>query len=72
MAKQKKTVISRKRRGPTPTGKGAPTLVRLQPDLEEKIDNWRAKQDDRLSRPEAIRRLVELGLKPKRRSAPTI
>jgi hypothetical protein len=64
MAKQ--TVISRKRRGPAPTGKGAPTLVRLQPDLAGKIDAWSAKQEDAPSRPEAIRRLIDLGLKTKR------
>jgi hypothetical protein len=29
------------------------------------IDDWREKHDDVVSRPEAIRRLVELGLKGK-------
>jgi hypothetical protein len=32
----------------------------------EVIDNWRRKQDDLPGRPEAIRRLVELGLKVKK------
>jgi hypothetical protein len=32
----------------------------------EAIDKWRRKQDDLPGRPEAIRRLVELGLKAKR------
>jgi hypothetical protein len=30
------------------------------------IDDWRRKQDDLPGRPEAIRRLVELGLKAKK------
>jgi hypothetical protein len=62
---KKQTVISRKRRGPEPTGKGAPILVRMQPDALAKLDAWAAKQDGEPSRPEAIRRLVEMGLKGK-------
>lgn len=31
------------------------------------LDDWRRKQDDLPGRPEAIRRLVELGLKAKNR-----
>jgi hypothetical protein len=34
--------------------------------LTSAIDHWREKQDDEPSRPEAIRRLVELGLKAKK------
>jgi hypothetical protein len=36
--------------------------VRLAVTALEVIDNWRRKQDDLPGRPEAIRRLVELGL----------
>jgi hypothetical protein len=39
--------------------------VRVQPDIAKLIDDWRRQQDDLPSRPEAIRRLVELGLKAK-------
>jgi hypothetical protein len=39
--------------------------VRVQPELGREIDDWRRKQDDLPGRPEAIRRLVELGLKTK-------
>lgn len=61
MTKQE-TVISKKR-GPAPTGKGKPILVRLHPDQLSEIDTWAAAQDDAPSRPEAIRRLTAWGLK---------
>ena len=40
--------------------------VRMATDALREIDNWRREQDDLPGRPEAIRRLVELGLKVKR------
>jgi hypothetical protein len=40
--------------------------VRVQPDMAKLLDDWRRKQDDLPGRPEAIRRLVELGLKAKK------
>ena len=40
--------------------------VRVQPDMAKLLDDWRRKQEDLPGRPEAIRRLVELGLKAKR------
>ncbi len=39
--------------------------VRIQPDMAKQLDDWRRKQEDIPGRPEAIRRLVELGLKVK-------
>jgi hypothetical protein len=39
--------------------------VRVQPDMAKQLDDWRRQQDDLPGRPEAIRRLVELGLKAK-------
>lgn len=53
---------SPKRRAPTT---GDPVLVRVQPEMAKQLDDWRRKQDDLPGRPEAIRRLVELGLKAK-------
>jgi hypothetical protein len=37
--------------------------VRVQPEMAKHIDEWRRRQDDLPGRPEAIRRLVEIGLK---------
>ncbi len=44
---------------------GDPVLVRVQADMAKQLDDWRRKQDDLPGRPEAIRRLVEIGLKAK-------
>jgi hypothetical protein len=44
---------------------GEAVLVRLQPQLAKPLDVWRRQQDDLPGRPEAIRRLVEIGLKVK-------
>jgi hypothetical protein len=64
---------SKKKRGrPTlyegSNGKGAPQIgLRLPPDDLARVDGWIAKQaKPKPSRPEAIRRLVEMGLKAKR------
>jgi len=48
-----------------PATTGDPVMVRVQPDMAKQLDDWRRKQDDLPGRPEAIRRLVELGLKAK-------
>jgi hypothetical protein len=64
-------VLAKKRRGPAPTGKGVQVVVRLQPDPLRALDGWAAKQNDHPTRAEAIRRLVELGLAVKTRSAPS-
>jgi len=53
----------KKKRGPAPTGKGQMIGVRLQPLSLAELDAWIiAQPDPRLSRPEAIRRLVEKAL----------
>jgi hypothetical protein len=61
----KQTVLAKKKRGPAPTGKGTQVVVRLQPDPLAALDGWVTKQKDKPTRAEAIRRLVELGLKAK-------
>jgi len=38
----------------------------VQPDMAKQLDDWRRKQEDLPGRPEAIRRLIEIGLKVKK------
>ena len=57
MAKQ--TVITKKRRGPAPTGKGTLIGVRLQHSHLKALDAWIAKQSAPVTRPEAIRAMME-------------
>jgi hypothetical protein len=58
--------IAKKRVGrPKTTGLGTGIMVRGHEDFLRSLDAWIAKQDPKPSRPEAIRRLVELGLKAK-------
>lgn len=45
-----------------PPQSGAPVMVRLQPDQLAALDAWIAAQPEPVTRPEAIRRLVEKGL----------
>jgi hypothetical protein len=59
--------MAKKKRGrPSTGGRRKGILVRLETDQFDALDDWIAKQKEPgLSRPEAIRRLVELGLKAK-------
>jgi hypothetical protein len=41
-------------------------LMRVTEEFLKTIDKWRAKQEDNPSRAQAVRRLVELGLKAKK------
>jgi hypothetical protein len=47
------------------TGQDPVTAIRLSLQMRATVDAWAAKQDDTPGRSEAIRRLVELGLKAK-------
>jgi hypothetical protein len=63
----KSTINSaKKRRRGRPPVESEAVNVRIALEGLENIDNWRRKQDDLPGRPEAIRRLVELGLKAKK------
>ena len=63
MAKSFRDIPKKKRRGrPKTTGRGAGILVRLHDDALKSLDGWVANQSDTPSRPEAIRRLVEMAL----------
>jgi hypothetical protein len=61
----KSTRDTTKPRNLRPTATGDPVMVRIQPDMAKALDDWRRKQADLPGRPEAIRRLVEIGLKAK-------
>jgi hypothetical protein len=52
-------VITKKRRGPAPTGKGTLIGVRLQPSHLRALDAWIAAQNPPPTRPEAIRGMME-------------
>ena len=52
----------KKPRGPRAASERAPIGALLPPELLARVDRWAASQQDDPSRPEAIRRLVELGL----------
>lgn len=59
MAKQE-TVLTKKRRGPPPTGKGTLVGVRLLPPVLDPLDTYiAARPDPKPSRPEVIRKILE-------------
>jgi len=57
-------VMPKKRRGRPATGKNPQVVVRMPSTLIADVDAWGAVNDT--ARSEAIRRLVELGLKAKK------
>jgi predicted DNA-binding protein len=65
MNQSRKRVIPKKRGRPA-TGNDPVRSFRMPDELMGRIDNWSAEQGDGPSRAEAIRRLVEIGLKAKR------
>ncbi|WFU40147.1 hypothetical protein QA640_39035 [Bradyrhizobium sp. CB82] len=65
MNKSSKRVIPKKRGRPA-TGNDPVRSLRMPDELMDRIDTWSANQEDRPSRAESIRRLVELGLRAKK------
>jgi len=65
MKSSSKRVIPKKRGRPA-TGNDPVRSFRMPDELMDRIDTWSADQEDRPSRAEAIRRLVEIGLKAKK------
>jgi hypothetical protein len=65
MAKSNK-VVPKKRRGRPSTGRDPVTAIRLSKEMRAKVDRWAEEQADEPGRSEAIRRLVELGLKARK------
>jgi hypothetical protein len=63
-------VILKKKAGRPATGNDPVCAIRLSDEFLTKVDAWAAKQDDEPGRSEAIRRLVELGLKVKTPARP--
>jgi hypothetical protein len=54
----------KKSRTGRPPVESEPVTVRMTTDALRVLDDWRGRQDDLPGRPEAIRRLVEIGLRP--------
>jgi hypothetical protein len=66
-------VIPKPNKGGRPaTGREPVRTMRLSDEFMAKIDGWAGKQDDQPGRTEAIRRLVELGLKVKTPTRPAV
>lgn len=66
----KSNIVNTKSRGrPKTTGTGSLIGTRWHAAELAAIDEWREKQDDKPSRNQAIRRLVEVGLKGSNRRA---
>ena len=47
---------------PVTTGIGVPVLIRMHDPQLAALDDWIASQDEEVSRPEAARRLIAMGL----------
>jgi hypothetical protein len=69
MAKSKISNIRKKRKG-RPRVDALPIMVRVPPAELDPIDAWIGKQKTLVSRPEAIRRLVEIGLARSKSAGP--
>jgi hypothetical protein len=60
--------VTKKKRGRPKTGIGPHVGLRLYPEMQERLDAWIAKQGEPdLGRPEAIRRLLDQALPPKKK-----
>jgi hypothetical protein len=62
MARQEKN-LDKNSRGRPAIGRGIQVNAMLRPETAAALDDWREAQTDRPTRPEAVRRLVEKGLK---------
>jgi hypothetical protein len=69
MAKQQsdKPDKAKRQTGPPASGGGVLIGVRLPPDDLTLLDQWREAQPDRPGRPEAIRRIIEEGVRKDKR-----
>jgi hypothetical protein len=61
-----RAVLPKPNKGGRPaTGRDPVTAIRLSEEFRAAVDKWAARQDDTPGRSEAIRRLVEIGLRGK-------
>jgi hypothetical protein len=65
MAKSIKDIPKARRGRPSTGGRRDGVLVRLEPAQFEALDGWIKRNAPDFTRPQAIRRLVEIGLKTK-------
>jgi hypothetical protein len=63
MAKSRVVLPKPNKGGRPATGRDPVTAIRLSKEFRTAVDKWAANQDDKPVRSEAIRRLVEIGLK---------
>jgi hypothetical protein len=68
MAKSAQDIPSNKRGQPSTGGRSKGILVCLEPSQIAAVDSWAQRQDEPATRPEAILRLVEVGLAADHRS----
>jgi hypothetical protein len=61
----KTTMVTKKKRGPPATGQGLQIGERWHPPEVAAIDKWIASTGEQMTRAQAVRRLVELGLQAK-------
>ncbi len=69
MAKSSTEKVTPKRPGRPATGRDPVLTLRLPPALRLAVENWAKQQNDKPSRSEAIRRLIEFALAAKSRKA---
>jgi hypothetical protein len=65
MPKSRVVIPKRNKGGRPATGRDPARTIRLSDEFLDKVDHWATQQEDQPGRSEAIRRLVELGLKAK-------
>jgi hypothetical protein len=63
---KKSNKVHQKKRGRPATGRDPAVTIRIPQGKIAAVDTWALTQEDQPSRSEAIRRLVEIGLKVKR------
>lgn len=66
MAKESSKKVIPRKRGRPGTGKDPMLTFRAPPAFTAEVEAWAKRQPDNPSRSEALRRLVEIALKPKR------